>query len=272
MTYLIFGILNLFFNFLVIQMAWHSKWHNIKHRKAAQDAKKAKIYSKLAKQIQLEAMKWADPDLNPSLALAISKAKSAWVPKPVIEKAVKKWSWQDTWETLQEVFYEWYWPEGVAMYIKCITSNTNRSAASIRSIFTKYGWNMWQAWSVAWQFSAKWVTVVNWKVKEEIEKWKKIKKIIPLNDDELEEELLELPVEDYEKLDDNSYRIVSSRKDLMQVVSSLENKWYNVESYDIEYIPKNTVKLSEEGEKKLEKLINTFEDDDDVDEVFHNAE
>lgn len=252
-------------------MAWHSKWHNIKHRKAAQDAKKAKIYSKLAKQIQLEAMKWADPDLNPSLALAISKAKSAWVPKPVIEKAIKKWSWQDTWETLQEVFYEWYGPDGVAMYIKCITSNTNRSASNVRAIFSKYGWNMWQEWSVAWQFNAKWVIIILWKLKEEFVKWKKVQTNIDLELEEFEEELLELPVEDYEKLDDNSYRIVTSRKDLMEVVLSLTNKWYNIESYDIEFIPENTVELSEKNEEKLEKLINAFEDDEDVDDIFHNA-
>ena len=253
-------------------MSWHSKWHNIKHRKAAQDAKKAKIYLKLAKQVQLEAMKWGDPCLNPSLALAISKAKSAWVPKPVIEKAVKKWSWQDKWESLKEVFYEWYGTEGVAMYIKCITSNTNRSASNIRSIFAKYGWNMGQEWTVAWQFNAKWVIIVSWKLKEEFIKWKSVQENIDLDIEEFEEKLLEIPVEDYEEMDDNSYRIISSKKDFMKVVSALKEDNYNVENYDIEFIPENTVKLSEKKEEKLEKLINAFEDDDDVDEVFHNAD
>jgi len=253
-------------------MSWHSKWHNIKHRKAIQDSKKSKTYSKLAKQVQFEASKWIDSNLNPSLALAISKAKSAWVPKDVIEKAIKKWSWQDVWENIQEVFYEWYWPDGVAMYIKCITSNTNRSASNIRSIFAKYGWNMWQEWSVAWQFFPKWVIILNWKIKQEIEKWKKVDKIIDIDDEKLEEIFLELAIEDYEKLDDNSYRIITSKKDFMQVVSFLQEYNYNIESYDIEFIPSNTIKLSEQVEQKLEKLINTFEEDDDVDEVFHNAE
>ena len=253
-------------------MAWHSKWHNIKHRKAAQDAKKAKIYSKLAKQVQLEAMKWWNPDLNPGLLLAISKAKSAWVPKPVIEKAIKKWSWEDTWESLQEVFYEWYGPEGVAMYIKCITSNTNRSASNVRTIFTKYGWNMGQEWSVAWQFNVKWVVVVIWKLKEDTIKGKTIQENIPIDKDEFEEKLLEIPVEDYEEMDDNSYRIITEKKDLMQVVWYLKENNYNVESYDIEFIPENTVKLSEKSEEKLERLINAFEEDDDVDEIFHNAD
>ncbi len=253
-------------------MAWHSKWHNIKHRKAAQDAKKAKIYSKLAKWIQLEAMKWSDPNLNPSLSLAISKAKSAWVPKPVIEKAVKKWSWQDTWETLQEVFYEWYGPSWVAMYVKCITSNTNRSAANIRAIFAKYSWNMGQEWSVAWQFSSKWVIIIDWKLQEENIKWKQVQNIIPLNIQDFEEKLLELSVEDYQELQEWVYRIITPRQDLMQVVDFLKKDDYSIESYDIEFIPDNTVKLSEKDEEKLEKLLNAFEEDEDVDHIFHNGE
>jgi len=251
-------------------MAWHSKWHNIKHRKAAQDAKKAKIYSKLAKFIQLEASKWADPSMNPWLELAISKAKSAGVPKPVIEKAIAKWSWQLQWENLEEIFYEGYWPEWVAMYIKCITSNKNRSASNVRAILTKYGWNMWSAGSVAWQFSPKGVIYSSWKIEKIKEKWKEIEKIIPI-DDEFEEIILEADVEDYE-INDGIVRIETAREDLSKVTKFLEEKWYKIESSEIEYIPENTVKLDENGEQKLQKLIDALEEDDDVDSIYHNAE
>lgn len=133
-------------------MAGHSKWHNIKHRKAAQDAKKSKVYARIAKQIEIAAKLWADPSMNPTLATVLGTAKSSWLPKDVIEKAVNKWSWQGGWDELQEIYYEWYGPEWIAMYIKCITSNTNRSAASVRATLTKYNGNMWEVWSVAWQF------------------------------------------------------------------------------------------------------------------------
>jgi YebC/PmpR family DNA-binding regulatory protein len=250
-------------------MAGHSKWHNIKHRKAAQDAKKAKIYAKLAKFIQLEAMKWADPSMNPGLALAISKAKSAWVPKPVIEKAIAKGSGQDTGEKLEEIFYEGYGPAGVALYIKCITSNKNRSASNVRAILTKYGWNMGQAGSVAWQFSPKGVIYVSWKVEKVKEKGKEVENIIPL-DDSFEDILLETDIEDYELSEDGA-RIVTAREDLAKVTKFLEENNYKIESSEIEYVPENTVSLSEQDEEKLQKLIDALEEDDDVDAVYHNA-
>jgi len=250
-------------------MAGHSKWHNIKHRKAAQDAKKAKIYAKLAKFIQLEATKWADPDMNPGLALAISKAKSAGVPKPVIEKAILKGSWQLGGENLEEIFYEGYGPAWVALYIKCITSNRNRSAANVRSILTKYGWNMGQAGSVAWQFDPKGVIYVSGKVEKVKEKWKEVEKIIPL-DESFEEVLLETDVEDFE-IDENGARIITAREDLAKVTKFLEQQGYKIESSEIEYVPQNTVQLSEEDEQKLQKLLDVLEDDEDVDSVYHNA-
>lgn len=250
-------------------MAWHSKRHNIKHRKAAQDAKKAKIYSRLAKQIQLEAMKWADINLNPSLSLAVYKAKSAWVPKPVIEKAIAKGSWQDTSESLQEVFYEWYWPAWTAMYIKCITSNTNRSAANIRAILAKYWWNMWQEGSVSWQFSPKWVVYVLWKFEIVNEKWKEIEKIYPF-DEEFEDFLIESDVENFE-IDEEIARIIVPKQDLWNLLKNLEDASYKIEEQNIEFIPNSTVNLTEEEYEKLEKIIWILEEDEDVDEVFHNA-
>lgn len=251
-------------------MSWHNKWSWIKHRKAAQDSKKAQIYAKHAKIIQLEAWKWDDLDLNPSLANAVSNAKSAWVPKDVIEKAIMKWAWKSTWEKLEEIFYEWYGPAGVALYIKCITSNTNRSAANVRSILTKYGWNMGQAGSVSWQFSPKWVIYISWKIEKVKEKWKNIENILPLWDD-FEDFLLEADIEDYE-LSEEWARIISSRENLSNVTKFFEINWYKIENSEIEYIPENIVSLTDENQAKLDRIIEKLEDDEDVDSVSHNAE
>ncbi len=250
-------------------MSGHSKWHNIKHKKAAQDAKKSKIYAKLAKFVQLEAMKWDNPDTNPWLALAISKAKSAWVPKQVIEKAIAKGSGNLQWESLEEVFYECYWPAGVALYVKCITSNKNRSASNVRAIVTKFWWNMWQAWSVAWQFSQKWVIYVTWKIKLRKDKWKEIKEILPLWEN-FEDFLFDLDIEDFE-INEFWARILVWKENLSKITKIIGEKWYEIESSEIEYIPTNTIKLSDDDENKLQKLIDTLEEDDDVDSVYHNA-
>jgi len=168
-------------------MSGHNKWSGIKHRKAAQDSKKAKIYAKMWKLIQLEAMHGWSLELNPGLSTAVANAKSAWVPKNVIEKAIAKWSGADKWENLEEIFYEGYGPAGVAMYIKCITSNKNRSASNVRAILTKFWWNMGQAGSVAWQFSPKWVIFTSWKVEIVKEKGKEIENGIFLVEDMVEE-------------------------------------------------------------------------------------
>ncbi len=252
-------------------MAGHSKRHNIKHRKAAQDAKKSKVYARIAKQLEISAKLWADPTMNPSLATVLSTAKSAGLPKDVIEKAIKKGSGQLWWEELQELYYEWYGPEWVAMYIKCITSNTNRSAASIRSILTKYAGNMWEVGSVAWQFEQKWVIYISWKLKIEKVKGNNIETVEPLNNDLLEEDIMETDVEDYEISEDGA-RIVTEFEDFINVSKFFQEKFYKIDNAEIEFIAKNTIKLSQEWEEKLDRLIEALEEDEDVDSVFHNAE
>ena len=252
-------------------MAGHSKRHNIKHRKAAQDSKRSKIYSRIAKQLEITAKLWADPTMNPSLATVLSTAKSAWLPKDVIEKAIRKWSGQLGWEELQELYYEWYGPEGIAMYIKCITSNTNRSAAGVRSILTKYSGNMWEVGSVAWQFEQKWVIYITGKLKIEKVKWNNVETVEELDNDLLEEDIMETDVEDYDLSEDGA-RIVTEFEDFINVSKFFQEKSYKIESAEIEFIAKNTVNLSKEWEEKLDRLIDALEDNEDVDSVFHNAE
>jgi YebC/PmpR family DNA-binding regulatory protein len=251
-------------------MAKHSKWQNIKHRKAAQDAKKAKIYTKIWKIIQIAARNWADPSLNPVLQVALDKAKEYSVPKNVIDNAINKWSWQSWWEQLQEIFYEWYWPWWTAIYIKSITWNINRSSWNIRAIFTRFWCNMWEPWSVSWQFKEKWIIYLSWKIKIEKIKWKDIETTLPIDNNELEETILEINIEDYETSEE-WVKITTNRENLIETKKYLEKKSFKIESWDIEFIPENYIDISEDEYSKLEKLIESFEDYDDVDTVYHNA-
>jgi len=143
-------------------MAKHSKYDNIKHRKAAQDAKKGKIYSIHAKLITLAAQGEWDPSKNPNLAMLIEKAKKDWVPNDTIDRAIKKWTWEDkSGCIIQEILYEWYGPSWIAIIVKVLTDNKNRTAASIRHIFWKYSWNLWESWSVSWMFKRKWIIIID---------------------------------------------------------------------------------------------------------------
>jgi len=252
-------------------MAWHSKRHNIRHRKAAQDSKKAKIYAKVAKNIQMAAEKWDNPALNPTLDVAIKKWKQAGLPKDVIQKAIDKGAGNDTGETLTEIYYEWYGPSGVALYIKCVTPNTNRSSASVRTTLAKYGGNMWDPWSVGWQFAEKGEIFVSGKIHVEKIKGKDIESILPLNEEEFELEIMETNAEDYQ-IDDGIARILTNREDFMATVNHIERAWRKIEQSDLSYIAENTITLDETWEKKLETIIEMLEDDEDVDTVWHNAE
>ncbi len=251
-------------------MAWHSKRHNIKHRKAAQDSKKAKIYAKIAKIIQMAAEKWDNPALNPTLDAAIKKGKQAGLPKEVIQKAIDKWAWNDTGEKLMEIFYEWYGPSWVALYIKCVTPNTNRSWANVRALLAKYGWNMWDPGSVGRQFAEKGEIYVSGIIKKEKIKGKDVETVLPLVEEEFEMQVMETDAEDYEIME-NMARIITTRENFMSTVNSFEDAWRKVEQSDLSYIAENTIALDEQGEEKLLKIIEILEDDEDVDTVWHNA-
>ena len=242
-------------------MAWHSKWHNIKHRKAAQDAKKSKIYAKVAKVIQMAAKNGDDPSLNPALENALVKARQAGLPKDVIKKAIDKGAGNIAGEEIQEIFYEWYGPNGVAMYIKCVTSNTNRSGSNVRSILTKYGGSLGAPWSVAWQFNEKGELFVSWKIRIETVKWKEVQSVDPLDEEEFELAVLETNAEDYEinhEWEETVARVVTSRDDFMWTVKAFEQTWWKIEQSDLQFLAENEVSLDEDGEKKLERLIDAF--------------
>lgn len=243
--------------------------HSIAARKASWDAAKSKRYSILSKVIQIAAKKWADPRMNPSLDLALQKARYYWVPRDIVDRAILKWSWQLEWEDLQEILYEWYWPGWVAITIKTLTSNTNRTAQNVKSIMNKYWWTLWQPWSVSRQFTEKWVIISNWKKKKENIKWKETESIIPIDNDALENEILETSASDF-LIEDWIAIIYTAKQDFSETKNQIESLWYNIQESDIQYIPNNFVDIAETEKQELYNLINALEDDEDIDQVYYN--
>lgn len=176
-------------------MAKHSKRHNIKHRKAAQDAKKSKIYARIGKLIQMAARQGSDPSWSPSLATVLIKAKEASLPKDVVQRAIEKWAGTGEWDQLMEMFYEGYGPWGSAIYVKCIASNVNRTSANVRAIMAKYGGNMAEPGAVKWQFEEKGEIWISEKIIMKNEKWKTVEEIHPIDIALLEVDILETAAE-----------------------------------------------------------------------------
>jgi|BioPla2DNA2_1021312.scaffolds.fasta_scaffold10962_4 YebC/PmpR family DNA-binding regulatory protein len=245
------------------------KWHSIAAKKAAGDLEKARNYSKIWKIIQLAAKWWADPSMNPALELALQKAKYYNLPRDVVDKAIKKWSGQLKSEDLKEVFYEWYGPGGVAILVKTLTDNTNRTSANIRTTFFKYWWNLWEPGSVAWQFIPKWVFVIDAKFEMINDKWNLVEKLIPLEKEQAEEELMDLDIDDIDYEDWNLV-VVVDKTNFTSIWQQLKDKSYHIVDSAIHYLPDNTISLSWEEEQQLSILIENLENDEDVDSIFHN--
>lgn len=252
-------------------MAWHSKRHNIKHRKAAQDQKKWKVAAVLGKAIQMAARYGDDPTMNPGLDLAIRKAKSAWVTKDVIQRAVDKWSGKVEGEELQEIYYEWYGSWGVALYIKVITDNTNRSASNVKTIVEKAGWSMWNPGSVGWQFTEKWEIVIDGTIEKLIEKWNEVEKWHPLDEEKFEMDVLESGAEDYE-IEEWTAIVTTSKEDYINATKYFSEQWYRIDDANLQFVPENSLEVDDETREKVEKLVGLLDDDDDVEVVWTNME
>lgn len=239
-------------------MAGHSKWANIKHRKAAQDKKRGNIFTKHAKIITVAArLGGGDPDMNPSLKVAIQKAKADNVTNDIIDKAIKKGSGADKDAAiLEEVVYEGYGPSGVAIIVKAITDNKNRAVSNIRHTFSKYGGNLGTSGSVSFMFDYKGVFQVE---------------IVSKNSEELQLELMDAGVSDIEE-DEGKLNCTMDMGLLMKIYKDMETKGYNVIEPSLIYIPKDYVSIDDEGRTKLDKLLDALNEDDDVDEVFTNVE
>ncbi len=240
-------------------MAGHSKWANIKHRKGAQDAKRAKLFTKVLREINIAVRHGGpDPDSNPALRRAIANARGVNMPKDNIMRAIKKASGKDA-ENFQEVTFEGYGPYGVAFIIETATDNTNRTVGIVRSIFSKHGGELGKTGSLQYIFDRKGVFV--------IEK-DKVKEMDP---EELEMELIDGGAEDIES-DDEFITVYTDYKDFGMMASKLEELGIDVKNAGLQYIPKMTKTLSLEQAKKILALAEKFEDEDDVQNVYHNLE
>ena len=237
-------------------MAGHSKWANIQHRKGRQDAARSKLFSKLAKEITVAAkMGDPDPDKNPRLRLAVKEAKSQSVPKDVIDRAIKKSQGGDA-ESYDEIRYEGYGPGGVAVIVEAMTDNRNRTASTVRSTFTKCGGNLGETGSVAFMFDRKGQVLYPLEVGDE---------------DTVMMAALEAGAEDVESTEDG-HAIFCADTDLNEVSNALEAQLGESESAKLIWKPQTTTELDLEGMEKLMKLIDTLEDDDDVQRVTANFE
>jgi YebC/PmpR family DNA-binding regulatory protein len=237
-------------------MAGHSKWANIQHRKGKQDKARSKVFSKLAKEIAVAArMGDPDPDKNPRLRLAVKEAKSNSVPKDVIERAIKKSQGGDA-ENYDEIRYEGYGPNGVAIIVEAMTDNRNRTASNVRSTFAKHGGNLGETNSVAFMFSRKGEIMYKAAVGDA---------------DTVMMAAIEAGAEDVES-DEDGHWITCADTDLHEVASALEASLGESESTKFVWKPQTTTPVDLETLQKLMKLVEILEDDDDVQNVTTNFE
>ena len=237
-------------------MAGHSKWANIQHRKGRQDAARSKLFSKLSKEITVAAkMGDPDPEKNPRLRLAVKEAKTNSVPKDVIERAIKKSSAGEG-DDYEEIRYEGYGPNGVAVIVEAMTDNRNRTASNVRSIFSKNGGNLGETGSVGFMFERKGEVAYG----------------VDAGDaDTVLMAAIEAGAEDVES-SEQGHLIWCQDTDLNDVSNALETELGESQSTKLIWKPTTTTELDLEGMHKLMKLIDALEDDDDVQRVTANFE
>jgi len=238
-------------------MAGHSKWNNFKRKKGKEDAKRAQVFTKLGRYISVAAKEGGpDPEFNPALQAAIDKAKAENMPNDNIERAIKRGSGGLDGQDFKEVVYEGYGPGGIAVIVNCLTDNRNRTAANIRHYFDKYNGNLGQAGSVTFMFDRKGILG--------------IEKTDDIDEDELMMQAIELGAEDIES-SDFGFEIKTDPMEFNNVKKGLEEAGYSFVIAELSMIPQNMTELTDEKDiKNMENLIDTIEEDDDVQEVYHN--
>lgn len=246
------------------------RWHSIAAKKASWDAAKSRIYSIIGKKIQIAAKNGADPKMNPSLEMVLEKARYHGLPKDVIERAILKGSGQLEGEEMKEVVYEGYGPNGSALLIKTITSNTNRTSQTVRTALQKAGGSMAEIGAVAWQFKEQGVIVIDGILEIVEDKGRQLEKITPFNAEELELQLMELAIEDL-SIEDGVAEVTTSKSDFITVRSQISELWYHIAEADIHYIADNQVSLSGEDLEIFEKIVDAINEDEDVDHLYHNV-
>ena len=237
-------------------MSGHSKWHSIRHKKGIADAKRGKIFTRHAHLITIAARKGGDPDMNPTLRLAIDNAKKENVPNSNIERAIKRGTGELKGEAeLSELTYEGYGPAGTAVIVECLTDNKNRTYTNIRTIFSKKGGNLGGSGSVAWMFERKGVITIDAEGK---------------NTEEMELAAIDAGADDI-KVEGNLIEIYTSPSALSEVDEKLKAKNIETEKAEILLVPKEAMKIEDENTaKKVLEFMDALEDDPDVTNVSSN--
>ncbi|MDD5495822.1 MAG: YebC/PmpR family DNA-binding transcriptional regulator [Candidatus Omnitrophica bacterium] len=235
-------------------MSGHSKWATIKHKKAATDAKRGQLFTKLIKEITVAARAGGNPDINPRLRVAIDRGKEASMPQDNIERAIKKGTGQLEGVSYEDIALEGYGPGGVAIYIEAVTDNKNRTTSEVRTIFSKRGGNMAGAGSVSWMFEKKGYIVVSKQT---------------IDEDKLMGIVLDSGAEDM-VVEEENYAIKTLPQDFYKVKKALEDNSIKMESAEISLLPKNTVKVVGDDAKKILDLVNSLEEHEDVQNVYAN--
>jgi len=235
-------------------MSGHSKWSTIKRKKGAADSKRGKIFTKIIKEIMIAARDGgSDPELNARLRLAVQNAKGANMPKDNIERAIKKATGSDA-DSYTEATYEGYGPCGIAVFIECLTDNNNRTVSSVRAAFNKYGGNLGTNGSLTFLFDRKGTFSI---------------KNVDVNLEELELELIDAGAEDFD-IDDETITITCAKEDFGNINKKLNELGIEPEDAGLKRIPNDTKKLDVDSAKKVLRFIDALEDDDDVQNVYHN--
>ncbi len=237
-------------------MSGHSKWSTIKHKKGALDAKRSKIFSKISKEITVAAkMGGSDIESNPRLRLAVQNAKGQNMSKDVIERAINKAD-KDL-SNFEESTFEGYGPEGIAIFVECLSDNNNRTVSSVRSIFSKHNGHLGTSGSVGFLFDRKGIFVIPATENSDQE--------------ELELEMIDAGAESME-VNDDLIVVTSPLEEFGNVSKKLEELQIEPESQELQRIPNNTTTLPVEEAKKVMQLVEHLEEDDDVQNVYHNLE
>jgi YebC/PmpR family DNA-binding regulatory protein len=238
-------------------MSGHSKWSTIKRKKSAEDAKRGKIFTRVARELTLAAREGGgDPDTNPSLRLAIDKARAANMPKDNIERAIKRGTGELEGGQLEEICYEGYAPHGVALLVKCLTDNRNRTLSEVRRVFNRSGGSLAEAGAVAWMFDTKgYLTVAR----------------DDLDPDDIFMMAIDAGAEDIE-VSDEFVEVYTLPGDLHMVREGLIGSGLTVEDAELSQVPKTLMTLDEKETLQIMNMIETLEELDDVQEVYSNLD
>ncbi|MCZ0717033.1 YebC/PmpR family DNA-binding transcriptional regulator [Aerococcus kribbianus] len=240
-------------------MSGHNKWSKIKNKKGDADAKRAKVFQKLSREIYMATKQGGpDPDSNPSLRLVMDKAKSANMPNDNVKRAIDKGSSSAGGEDYAEITYEGYGPDGIAVFVETLTDNNMRTLTNVRTIFNKNGGSLGESGSVAYMFDRKGYFAIE-------------REGLDTDEDEMFEAVIEAGAEDLQTSDE-VFEIYTEAEDFADVRDALEEQGFKFATGELTMVPKTKIPLQAENKTQFESLIDKLEDDDDVQNVYYNTD